>query len=276
MHVLGCQIEIPVVRSADERAAHVARLCRRIESELARAPAALVVLPELCTIDYSREAFARLGELAEPEDGPSCAAFGALARRCGVHVSFGLPRVDAGRYYISQLVVGPDGGLVGCYDKLHLAHFGASMEKDYFARGGRLLVFEVAGWRVAPIICYDFRFPELLRSLCLGHGVDLVIHAVAFYRDASYPSWHSVARCRAVENQIYFLSLNRAGDTFGGSIFCPPWIDAASRETVLDAKETYRRFEIDRAVLAAARERYPLRADRLERYEDLPLTSREG
>ncbi len=40
-------------------------------------------------------------------------------------------------------MVGPDGALVGHYDKLHLAQYGASMEKKYDHRGNHLFVFEV-------------------------------------------------------------------------------------------------------------------------------------
>jgi nitrilase len=28
-----------------------------------------------------------------------------------------------------------------------------------------------------------------------------------------------------MENQVYLLSLNRAGADYGGSVFCPPWLD---------------------------------------------------
>lgn len=38
-------------------------------------------------------------------------------------------------------------------------------------------------------------------------------------------AWHSFAVTRAMENQVYLLSLNRAGADYGGSVFCPPWLD---------------------------------------------------
>ena len=159
MRLLACQIEVPEVTTKAARTAHVAGLAVRVSRHLVRAPADLVVLPELATISYSRESFGRLDELAEPLNGESFQAFSALAKAHGTTVCFGMPRVEAGRYFISQVVAGPDGAYAGHYDKLHLAQYGASMEKEYFSRGDRLLVFEVAGLKAAPIICYDHRFP---------------------------------------------------------------------------------------------------------------------
>ena len=146
------------------------------------------------------------------------------------------------------------------------------MEKDYFAAGESLLVFEVAGLRIAPVICYDLRFPELWRRLALDEGVDLVLHPVAFYRDESAYSWRAFAVARALENQVYLLSLNRAGPAWGGSIFCPPWVDEAERETVLGTAEECRAFNVDPVVLAAARQRIPYRRDRRGDYQSLPIT----
>lgn len=79
LKVLAGQIDIPRTRSAAQRDAHVARLCERLESELAGQDVDLVVLPELSTIEYSRDAFGRLDELAEDTDGPSREAFARLA-----------------------------------------------------------------------------------------------------------------------------------------------------------------------------------------------------
>ena len=79
-------------------------------------------------------------------------------------------RVRAGRSSAIG-VVGPDGeSCAGHYDKLHLAQYGASMEKEYFNRGNHLFhLFEVNGFRLSPIICYDIRIPELSRTLVVDH-----------------------------------------------------------------------------------------------------------
>ena len=273
MKLLACQIAVPAMTEAQERDDHLGGCADLVAAALGQAPADLVVLPELSAIDYSRSAFERLDRLAEDLAGPSYRTFAELARRHGTTLVYGFARrTEDGRYTICQAAVGPDGSLIGYFDKLHPAHYGASMEKDYFVAGQRLLVFEVAGLRVAPVICYDLRFPELWRRLALDEEVDLILHPVAFYRDLSAYSWRAFAIARALESQIYLLSLNRAGPDWGGSIFCPPWVDEAERETVLGTAEECRAFDVEPAVLATARRRIPYLRDRRRDYEALPTT----
>jgi len=274
MRLLACQIEIPAVCDRTARRHHLRALVARIDAAIdQRGGVDLIALPELCTIDYSRAAFARLAELAEPLDGASGEVFAALAQRHAAHVCYGLPRAAADGYRIAQVLRGPDGALLGHYDKLHTAHFGASMEADYFRRGEQLFAFEVAGLRCAPLICYDFRFPALARRLCREAGAELLLHAVAFCRDGSFASWHPFAVTRALENQVYLLSLNRAGAQWGESLFCPPWAEGEPPGERFGHGEELRFFELDRDAIRRARQRYPLRDDELPDYAALPLIS---
>lgn len=36
------------------------------------------------------------------------------------------------------------------------------------------------GYRIAPIICYDIRVPELCRTLCIDQGAHLILHCGAY------------------------------------------------------------------------------------------------
>ena len=269
--LLACQIEIPETDTPQQRDQHVLRTADAIEQRLRKDPADLVVLPELSSIDYSHDTFNRLAELSEELDGPSFTAWSELARRCQTTIVFGIVRHDHGRYCISQLAVGSDGNLIGYFDKIHIAQFGASMEKGFFQRGNRLFVFELNGVRIAPIICYDIRIPELTRTLCLRHEADLILHCGAYYRDRAFYSWHPFVVTRALENQVFVLSLNRAGKDYGCSLFCPPWVDEQSREQPFGIGEEFRRFEISLAEQRKAKRDFPFLADRLSDYEDLPL-----
>ena len=162
---------------------------------------------------------------------------------------------------------------MGYYDKIHLAQYGASMEKEYFGRGAELFVFEVNGFRVAPIICYDIRIPELSRALAVDNGVEVILHSGAYFRDASFYSWHHFAVSRAIENQIYFLSLNRAGENYGRSTFCHPWMDENCPPVIFaEHDEQIMRVTLDRREIDHARERYSFLSDRLAHYQ-LPPNS---
>ena len=267
MRLLACQIEIPATPTPTARDAHLDRTAEKLALALSESPAELVVLPELSAIAYSRESFDRLDLLAEDLEGPSFERFRETARCFDAAVVYGIARKGEDGHYISQVAVGPDGEIIGCFDKLHLAHYGASMEKDYFKRGTAPFSFIYRGVTIAPIICYDIRFPELARSLALEHEAELILHCGAYARDPSFYSWHHFVVARALENQLYVLSLNRAGAEFGNSIFCPPWIDEDA--PALDFPEHDEAFvtcEIDPARISAARRDYSFLADRLPSY----------
>jgi nitrilase len=268
LKILACQIDIPTMTSAAERDQHLARSVAKIEGQLSRTPADIVVLPELSSIDYSRAAFARLDVLAEPLKGVSYECWRAVAQRHDTFVSYGFAREADTGYRISIAVLNPAGDLVGYYDKLHLAQYGASMEKEFFQRGHHLLSFDVKGFRLAPFICYDIRFPELSRALVLNQGVDVILHCGAYFRDPSFHSWHAFATTRAIENQIFFLSLNRAGQDYGSSLFCYPWMDENIGPVNFDDRdEDLRLIEIHRHRQDDARETYTFLRDRRDSYD---------
>lgn len=227
----------------------------------------LYVLPELSTTGYGEQTFAHLSHLAENiNNGPSFACFSSLAKRLKCHICYGFPRITGKGYTIAQAVVNTSGEIIALYDKIHIAQFGRSMEKAYFIRGNKICTFRLGSVSVGIIICYDIRFPELTRKMALSHGIDLLLHPVAFFRDNSYPSWHHFVITRALENQIYLLSINRAGKDFGQSIFCPPWIDFTVRPKVLGDGEQIVSCEINLDFIAQVRKEYNFRADRLNNY----------
>ena len=266
LRVLACQVSIPSTESREDRDAHVRRIAARIEECLSREPVDIVVLPELSTIDYSREAFAHLDVLAEECDGTTANVFAAIARKYGVQTIFGMPRREGKSFYISQVLLGVDGACLAVYDKIHIAQFGASMEKEYFQRGRHTLTFELNGFRLSPIICYDIRFPELFRLVCDNERTDIILHCGAYARDESYYSWHQFAITRAMENMIWLVSLNRAGSFYGRSIICPPWIDDRHPEIIFHDEEVFRIITLSRAELESARDNYPFLRDRLPDY----------
>jgi len=273
LRLLACQIAVPPMTTVAQRDAHLADAAARVDRTLRDVGGAdIVVLPELSNIDYARATFERLDVLAEPLDGPSHATWSALARAHRVHVVHGFPRAAPDGPRICQAVIGPDGALVGHYDKVHLAQYGASMEKEYFRRGDHLLTFDAAGFRLAPIICYDIRIPELARRLVLGRRADVILHCGAYFRDPSFHTWHPFVVTRALENQCFVVSLNRAGAGYGASIACPPWVDADTQPTLFDAHaEDIRLLTLDRAALDDARATYSFLRDRLDDYAADPL-----
>ena len=271
LRILACQIDIPETVTADERDDHLRKSARKVTDKLENSPTDLVVLPELSSISYSRAAFEALNELAEPLEGPSFRIWREVAHKYNVYVAFGFARHEDGNYFISTAVINPEGEMVGFYDKIHLAQYGASMEKEFFTRGNHLFIFNIGQFKLASIICYDIRIPELPRTLATDHQVDVILHCGAYYRDESFPTWHNFVKTRSIENQLYCLSLNRAGDNFGDSIFCLPWMDETKTPISFSTnEEQFLYVEVDPDVITRERENYSFLADRLPSYS-LPI-----
>ena len=269
MHLLACQIAIPRTRCRGDQLTHLRALCRRLRAACRERVPDLIVLPELAAQEYGNGAFACLRDLDDDGRGPVTGIFAELARELGCHIAVGVARRDGAHHHISQLLLGPDGELAGVYDKLHCAQFGASAEAAHFSPGRHLLVTEIAGWRLGVMICYDLRFPELARRMA-ELGVELMLHPVAFTRDFSFVSWHAFVITRAMENQCYWLSLNRAGEAWGHSLLCPPLVDEDHPVTTFGAEESLHWFTLDRSALEEARTRLPLGQDRRDDLATLP------
>ena len=259
----GIQINTIDAKNIQERDAnlmHASQLINELEA------VDLIVLPELFTCGYSRETFENLSELAEGEQGKSFQVFSELAKNKKCHISFGFPEKKNDKYYISQAVINSKGKVEVVYSKQHMAQFGNSMEKEFFEQGNETMSFEIKGIKIGIMICYDMRFPELSRKMALEQEIDFLLHPVAFSKDNSFPSWPHFVITRALENQIYLLSLNRAGEEFGNSQFCPPWIDYNSSPTTLQSKEDVIIGEIDTDIIHKVREEYRFREDRKNNY----------
>jgi predicted amidohydrolase len=273
LNILACQVDVPMTRTLADRDAHLADMSAKVKAMLGPAHADLVVLPELSSIEYSRPAFERLAEIAEPLHGPSFDTWRRVSREFQAYVAFSFPRRDEEGYFITLAVTDPAGNLVGHYDKIYLAQFGASMEKEFFRRGNELFVFDVNGFRLGAIICADIRIPELSRALTVEGGADFILHSGAYFRDTAFYSWHHFVIARAIENQVFFLSLNRAGQDYGKSMFCPPWVDETCQPFVFEEHgEQFARLTAERSEIAVARERYSFLRDRLAHHA-LPAKS---
>jgi predicted amidohydrolase len=133
--------------------------------------AQLLVLPELGNSGYMFNSRDEVAECAEPIDGgETTAAWAEIARTRGVYICGGLPEVDAGRFYNSAVLIGPQ-GLIGRYRKIHLW----DEEKLFFEPGDLgLNVFHLPFGRVGMMICYDGWHPEVARILKLK-GADLIL-----------------------------------------------------------------------------------------------------
>jgi predicted amidohydrolase len=114
------------------------------------------------------------------------------------------------------------GRAVHRYDKLHL--FRPTADHRHFVRGEKIrsFGFTVRGGRVrgGVILCYDLRFPELIRALALQNIQILFVPARwPARRDTA---WKTLLRARAIENQIFVVGCNARGNEGGESYVFGP------------------------------------------------------
>ena len=81
-------------------------------------------------------------------------------------------------------------------------------EEQHYSPGTTRLVVEYKGWKIAPFICYDLRFPVWNRNV--KGQYDLAIY-VANWPQKRAHHWRSLLLARAIENQAYVAAVNVVG-----------------------------------------------------------------
>jgi predicted amidohydrolase len=185
--------------------ANLGRMAQRL-AEAAKQGAKLIVFPECAATGYCFESAAEARELAQPVPGPISQRMSDLCRQHACHAVFGMIELDGDRIFNAAVLVGPE-GVLGAYRKIHLPYLGLDM---FTTPGDRLFRVDHAGaLRVGMSICYDGSFPESTRSLALL-GADLVVLPTNWPPGAETTAEY-VVNARAVENNVYFMAVNRVG-----------------------------------------------------------------
>jgi predicted amidohydrolase len=149
-------------------------------------------------------------DTAEPLDGPIIQRFCKLAGKYGIYIVGGLYTQKEGKVYNSGVLFGPDGLVVGVYDKVHLP----LGEDLHFTPGDRYPVFETDYGTIGILVCWDMQYPEAVREISLA-GADLI----------ACPTWgweNIYGLCRAYENGVTVAAA--MGVAYGGEIYecCDP------------------------------------------------------
>ncbi len=175
----------------------------KVQDSLSGIDADIIVLPELAFTGYFFQDRAEVYELAEDlSDSPTLIGLVRLCRENGFHLITGFAEKHAEKLYNAALVVGPS-GLLHCYRKLHLFN----TEKEYFDPGDTQLdTIEIGGAKVGVMICFDWVFPEVARSLAL-QGADILCHP----SNLVLTYCQQTMQTRSLENAVYSVTANRIG-----------------------------------------------------------------
>ena len=162
----------------------------------------LILLPEMFTTGFTMHASAN----AEKMNGATMQWMKSIAIRKNCVVAGSIIIQDGEKFYNRLIWMRPD--WFSIYDKRHL--FRLAGEEEVYTAGKDRLVEKIKGWKIAPLICYDLRFPVWSRRSD-EFNYDLLIY-VANWPERRNIAWKQLLPARAIENQSYVVGLNRIGN----------------------------------------------------------------
>ena len=161
-------------------------------------------------------------------------------------------------------LIGPDGGIVARYDKMHMFDVELPGGESYresknYAAGSDAVLADLPWGRIGLTICYDLRFPALYRALAHA-GADFITVPSAFTQQTGEAHWHTLLKARAIETGTFIFAAAQGGmhetgrATYGHSLIISPWGDVVA-EAGIDPGVVC--ADIDPARVAEARARIP-------------------
>lgn len=224
----------------------------------------LVAVGEMFTCPYETGKFPIY---AEPDGGETVRFCSALAKKYQIYLSAGsIPEVDEqGKVYNTAYMFNRSGEVIGKHRKVHLFDIDIQggqyyRESDTLTAGDAVTVFDTEFGKIGICICFDLRFPELMRSM-VDDGARIILVPGAFNRTTGPAHWELLFRCRALDNQCYMIGTSSASDpessyvSYGHSILVSPWGNVIGQ---LDEKEGYQIHEIELDYVEKIREELPL------------------
>ena len=182
---------------------NIKRNLNKIVNTLNEVSADIIVLPELPFSGYyfkDREELKSLSE--EIERSSTVEVLVELCKKMDFYIVTGFAEKRKDKYFNSSLLIGPE-GVLHTYRKLHLFN----QEKNWFDPGDiPLQVNEIKGIKVGMMVCFDWIFPEVFRTLVLL-GADIICHPSNLV--LSYCQQTMLSRC--LENAVFAVTANRFG-----------------------------------------------------------------
>lgn len=180
------------------------KVTRLIRTCLSSYNSKLIVLPELAFSGYNFENIEQVEQTAEViPHSESCALLEDFAIKDQVYIVAGINEREGTDFYNAAVVFGPT-GYIKTYRKIQLY----AREKEFFKPGNLpLQIFNIGDYRIGIMICFDWFFPEIPRSLALM-GADVICHSMnAVIPDGAYLGDTYHARW----NRVFIILANRIG-----------------------------------------------------------------
>ena len=208
----------------------------------------LVILPEMFNCPYDNEKFKEYAE--EKKDSKTLKAMKEAAKDSNIYVIAGsIPELNDNNLYNSSFIFNRKGQIIGSHRKMHLFDIDipgkiSFKESDTLSAGNQITLIDTELCKIGVAICYDIRFPELLRLMAL-EGAELIVIPGAFNMTTGPAHWETLIRGRAIDNQLYVAGASPARNeelsyvAYGNSMVADPWgeilVRASEKEEIIYA-----------------------------------------
>jgi omega-amidase len=261
--VAVCQLKV-----TDNKTRNLKNAQKMVE-DAAGGGADIVILPEMFNCPYDPSFF---GRFSESYPGETAKLLSKLAALHTIYIIGGsIPEREGNTIYNTSYSFDRNGTLLGRHRKIHLFDVEVQggirfKESDTITAGSDVTVIETEFCRIGIAICYDMRFPELVRKMVLG-GAKIIVVPAAFNMTTGPAHWHLLARTRALDNQVYFIAASPARNkeasytAYGHSLVADPWGNIIAEASV-DEEIIF--SEIDLGFVDKIRRELPLLKHRRE------------
>jgi omega-amidase len=233
----------------------------------------LIVLPEMFNCPYENKYFPVFAEVF-PEK--TTKILSRLSKELGVYLIGGsIPEKEEKVIYNTSYIFNREGKVIGKHRKMHLFDIDIEdgikfKESENLGFGQEVTVVNTAYCKIGVAICYDMRFPELMRLMVL-EGAQVIVVPAAFNMTTGPAHWELLIRTRALDNQVYFIAAspsrnkNASYHAYGHSSIVNPWGTVVSEA---DEKECILYGEVDLNMVRKIRRELPLlKHRRIDVYE---------
>lgn len=163
----------------------------------------LIVFPEMTLTGFSMNI--KLTS-EKPLQSPTIKFFSQLAEKNSLAIAFGMVFEKLDKATNNLVVIDKIGNVISSYSKIH--PFSFSGENNYFLGGDEIITCTISDATIGLTICYDLRFPEIFQAL--SKTCNLII-TIANWPKKRVAHWLTLLRARAIENQVFFIGVNRTG-----------------------------------------------------------------
>lgn len=257
-----CQMKV-----VDDKDSNITNASNMIQAS-AQNKADLVVLPEMFNCPYDNSKFREYAE--EKDNSKTLKTMSNVSEEFNIYLIAGsIPELEDGKLYNSSFIF-KNGEIIGHNRKMHLFDIDipeiSFKESETLSAGNQITVVDTEFCKIGVAICYDMRFPELLRLMTLK-GAELIVIPGAFNMTTGPAHWETLIRARAVDNQLYVAAASPAKNedlsyvAYGNSMVADPWGEVLARA---NEKEEIVYANIDLSKVVDVREELPLLKNRRE------------